>query len=132
MYDGQVSGAGNWAYYVDLEMYLGQKLDIALAGTPRGRYELGCAKIEATYWLLLDMKERDIYVAPFKKVARFLEWQPGLQKAQRFVVKNQATRLKIAQKTDDIVSPCKLCVCGWTGDMRQGFEVCPACQGKGF
>lgn len=135
--DGCVSADGNWWVYLQVVDNLDRR------GSLARHYSLGSSEEQATHYLLLDRKTRNLYIVPRRPAAVFLQAQhppaPNLSPEElqrvyeRAVVLCQEAQQRAHEEPAQGIAPCPSCgMSGWVRAPDGGFDPCPECAGRGL
>lgn len=99
-----------------------------MAGIPRGRYALGSSECAATHCLLLDLQERQVYVASLGETEEFVraQWPPAPPvSAEDVEALIAALRAAMEEASRERVSfrVCDACFGGWIKADDGGYDL---------
>jgi len=132
--DGRVAGDGTWWIFSDL-VYHTLVLPLAQALPQyRGRFALGSSDAEATHCLLLDLRERQVYVSPIEQGLRFVsnQWPPErpLSPDELDALFQALADLASGDSQETSFRVCQACFQGWLKADDDGYDPCPQCGGR--
>jgi hypothetical protein len=143
--DGYSAGTANWPVYLELKKRLGDQVDLALAGTPEGRFELGSSESLATHCLLMNLVTREIYITPLDEARRMMREKsesPEIPEAPAGVSHEEFMEIlhtafdKALEEVNEAMKDSVFCQdcrgAGWLPADDGGYDMCETCQGEGW